>query len=246
MSPRELDLQGAVNVRDLGGLPTADGRTVRSGRLLRSDSLSELTESDVRTLVDELQLELIIDLRAAAEVERDGRGPLAQRPVRFANLPLQGQHQVRLDLAADAGQDGDLAAHYASYLEHSGPNLVAAARLLGQTRTASVVHCAAGKDRTGILVALVLQALGVAAEEVVADYAATAANMPRVRERLFRSPSAQLRETFTVPDWILAAEPDTMRRFLTHLDGWGGAAAYLADQGFSHAELVALRDNLLT
>lgn len=246
MSARELNLQGAVNVRDLGGLPTDDGREVRAGRLLRSDSLSELTAADVRTLVDELRLELVIDLRAEAEVERDGRGPLGELPVRFANLPLHGQHQVRLDLAADAGADGDLAAHYASYLEHSGPNLVATARLLSQTRAASVLHCAAGKDRTGIAVALVLQALGVAEEQVVADYAATAPNMPRVRERLFRSPSAQLREGFTVPDWILAAEPDTMRRFLTHLNGLGGAAAYLADQGLSPAELVALRDNLLT
>jgi protein-tyrosine phosphatase len=245
MTTRTLALHGAVNIRDLGGLPAADGRQVQSRRLLRSDSLAGLNAMDVSTLLDELGLGLIIDLRAPGEVERDGRGPLAEEAVRFVNLPLQGAAQTRLDLSAQ-GSDGDLAVHYAGYLEHSAEAIVSAVRLLADEDTsAAVVHCAAGKDRTGVLVAVVLDAIGVAHEEIVADYAATAANMELVAQRLQSSPSFQLRTGPPVPAWVFAAEPQTMRSFLGHLAENGGAATWLLENGLSAAELDALVFNLL-
>lgn len=243
MSP--LALHGAVNIRDLGGLRTIDGRQVRPGRLLRSDSLAELSGTDVVTLRDEVGLGRIIDLRGAEEVQRDGRGPLAQEAVEFVNLPLRGVGLVRLDVTA-RGSDGDLAAHYVGYLEHGAEAIVAAVRLLaGEQTGATVVHCAAGKDRTGVLVALVLGALGVPDAEIVADYAATAANMAKVVQRLQRSPTMQLRGDFDVPEWVLGAEPDTMHRLLDYLEEHGGATRWLTEHGLSGAELAQLRANLL-
>lgn len=246
MTDRSLVLQGAVNVRDLGGLPLADGGVVRPGRLLRSDSLSSLSTTDVASLLGERRLGLIIDLRAPGEVEVDGRGLLAEEDVRFANLPLRGAAETRLDLAAQ-GEDGDLALHYVGYLEHSAEAVVAAVRLLADHEApTAVVHCAAGKDRTGVLVAIVLDAVGVPHEEIVADYTATAANMHLVAERLASSPSFQRRTGPPVPAWVFAADADTMHRFLSHLTEQGGAAAWLLAHGLTPAELAALRTNLTT
>lgn len=242
-------LHGTANTRDLGGLRTADGQQLKPGRLLRSDSLTELDADDVAALVDELGLVQIIDLRAEREAARDGRGPLAQQPVGYVNLPLGGIGEARVEVAEQLG-DGDLALHYVGYLENGAESIVAAVRLLADGAVPAVVHCSAGKDRTGIVTALVLDALGVPRETIVADYAATAANMPGVLARLRRSATAQRHfdstdVEITVPAWLLGAEPATMRRFLRYLDENGGAARWLLRHGLREEELDALRVNLL-
>ena len=239
-----VNVRGAANLRDVGGLPTADGQHVRPGRLLRSDSLTDLDGPDVSALVDDIGVRLVIDLRAEREAERDGRGPVAEAPVRYVNLPLGGIGEARVDVSAPV-TEGDLALHYVGYQENGADSIVAAVRLLSGTETA-VVHCSAGKDRTGIVVALVLDALGVPHEEIVTDYAATAANMPSVLERLRRSPTGQRHVDTTGPASVLGAEPETMRRFLRYLDENGGAAVWLVKHGLSDAELDALRRNLLS
>ena len=242
-------LHGTANTRDLGGVCTADGRQVKPRQVLRSDSLTELDADDLTALVDGLGLAQIIDLRAEGEATRDGRGPLAGGTVRYVNLPLGGISEARLKATAELGE-GDLALHYVGYLENGAANIVAAVRLLAEGALPVVVHCSAGKDRTGIVVAMVLDALGVPHEAIIADYAATAQNMPRVVERLRRSPSVQGRvgpnqEATMIPAWVLGAEPQTMRRFLRYLGENGGAAQWMLQHGLSTADLDHLRSNLL-
>ena len=242
-------LHGTANTRDLGGLRTADGWQVKPRQVLRSDSLTELDADDLTALVDGLGLAQIIDLRAEREAARDGRGPLAEQAVRYVNLPLGGIGEARLKATAELGE-GDLALHYVGYLENGAANIVAAVRLLAEGALPVVVHCSAGKDRTGIVVAMVLDALGVQHETIIADYAATAQNMPRVIERLRRSPSVRGhggpgQVTPTIPAWMLGAEPETMRRFLRYLGENGGAAEWTLQHGLSTADLDRLRRNLL-
>lgn len=236
---RDVLLEGGLNVRDLGGLPTSDGRRVRPRRVLRSASLAELTGDDVATL-QRWGLRTVIDLRGEAEVERDGRGPLAATDVAYRNVPVVGARSVRLDQAPDL--QGSLLDHYVSYLQTGADAIVGVLRLLLDEAPA-VVHCAAGKDRTGVVVALVLDALGVHRAEIVDDYAATAANMPRVRAQLTASATTQ--QLGSVPDWVLTALPETMEGFLAHLDSVGGPVAWLHEHGLTDAELTSLQAHLL-
>ncbi len=243
MTPRDVALVGAVNVRDLGGLSTLDGRRVRAGKVLRAASLADLTDDDVTTLLD-AGLRTVVDLRGSAEAERDGRGALSGTAVGYRNLPVVGARSVRLDQAEDI-ETGSLLAHYVTYLEASADVVVEVVRLLAQPGgVPAVVHCAAGKDRTGVVVAVLLEALGVERAQVVDDYAATEANMPLVRAQL--SASATTRELGSVPDWVLTAMPETMVGLLEHLDTVGGTVGWLQAHGLTDDELGTLRANLLT
>lgn len=242
MTARDVRLDGAVNVRELGGLSTVGGRRVRAGMVLRSASLADLTGGDVTTLRG-AGLRTVVDLRGGAEVERDGRGPLAGTTVGYRNLPVVGARSVRLDQAEDI-ETGSLLAHYVTYLETSADVVVEVVRLLARPEAVpAVVHCAAGKDRTGVVVAVLLDALGVDRAQIVADYAATEANMPLVRAQL--SASATTRELGTVPDWVLTALPETMEGLLAHLDTQGGTVAWLRSHGLTDDELAQLRATLL-
>ena len=242
MTDRDLPLDGAVNVRGLGGLSTVDRRRVRQGVVLRAASLADLTDGDVTTLLD-AGLRTVVDLRGAAEAERDGRGRLAGTGVGYRNLPVVGARSVRLDQAGDL-ETGSLLEHYVTYLETSADVVVDVLRLLADTTAVpAVVHCAAGKDRTGVVVAVLLEALGVQRAQVVADYAATEANMPLVRAQL--AASATTRELGSVPDWVLTARPETMIGLLAHLDTLGGTVKWLQAHGLTDEELERLRANLL-
>jgi protein-tyrosine phosphatase len=242
VTARDVRLDGAVNVRELGGLSTVGGRRVRAGIVLRSASLADLTDEDVTTLRG-AGLRTVVDLRGGAEVERDGRGPLAGTTVGYRNLPVVGARSVRLDQAEDI-ETGSLLAHYVTYLETSADVVVEVVRLLARPEAVpAVVHCAAGKDRTGVVVAVLLDALGVDRAQIVADYAATEANMPLVRAQL--SASATTRELGTVPDWVLTALPETMEGLLAHLDTQGGTVAWLRSHGLTDDELAQLRATLL-
>jgi protein-tyrosine phosphatase len=242
VTARDVRLDGAVNVRELGGLSTVGGRRVRAGIVLRSASLADLTDDDVTTLRG-AGLRTVVDLRGGAEVERDGRGPLAGTTVGYRNLPVVGARSVRLDQAEDI-ETGSLLAHYVTYLETSADVVVEVVRLLARPEAVpAVVHCAAGKDRTGVVVAVLLDALGVDRAQIVADYAATEANMPLVRAQL--SASATTRELGTVPDWVLTALPETMEGLLAHLDTQGGTVAWLRSHGLTDDELAQLRATLL-
>ena len=243
---RAVPVSGAVNMRDVGGLHTTDGRTVRRGRLVRSDALGRLTDDDVRHLVEELGLALVIDLRTSTELESEGRGPLLDTEVEFTHLSLLAGGQIAADVAPDLA-GGELTAHYLGYLLHSSDKVVEAVGLLAdERRLPAVVHCAAGKDRTGVVVALVLDAIGVVHDEIVADYVATGPNLHAILDRL--KDSALFRDIGieSVPEWVFTAEAETMSAFLDHLAAeHGGSAGWLLAHGLPADRLEALRANLL-
>jgi hypothetical protein len=242
---REITLRGADNVRDLGGLSTGDGRCTRHGRLLRSATLQELTETDMQSLVDGVGLRLVVDLRLPEEAGQQGRGPLAERVGGYANLPFRTAGMVRADVIPDVA-DIDLLTHYRGFLEASGAEIVTAVGLLADPRNQpAIFHCAAGKDRTGVLAAILLDAVGVEEDAIVADYALTGRHMDRVIARLCRLP--WYREAMSLlPTRAHLAEPETMRRFLRDLHTeHGGAATWLIARGLDPAALDTLRWSLV-
>ena len=204
-----LELQGAVNVRDVGGLPTVDGRTTRSGVLLRSDNLQDLTEDDVAQLLEQRGLKTVIDLRSGGEVHLTGPGPLKAshiRDVQHVHLSLipewDGEpDQAEVDRALDdiaqqatlpslpdrsrPSDPTDLAGHYTGYVERAGANIGTALKVLADPASGtSLVHCAAGKDRTGVVIALALSLVGVTRAAVVADYVRSAERAEAILARL--------------------------------------------------------------
>jgi len=269
---RWVRLDGTTNMRDLGGLPTADGGRTVPGRILRSDNLQILSPADVRRLLGEFGLREVIDLRTTAEILLEGRGPLREIPEvihrHFSLIPERGHHT---DVFAVEEDDplGDLpsgwtesvlprqtAPHdqaeppavrsYLGYLSDRGDHVVDALRALAAPQPgASIVHCAAGKDRTGVVVALALAVAGVPHDEIVADYAMTADVIEALVAKLAASPTyAEDMEQRDVASHTPRAE--TMDRVLTLLDErFGGPLGWLESHGFGPGDQAALRARLL-
>jgi protein-tyrosine phosphatase len=252
-----INLDGAVNVRDLSALPTADGQSTVARRLLRGDNLQDLSPSDVRLLVKDIGVTTVVDLRSPAEVASEGPGPLTKvGSVRHAYLSVLPERGAATDAAADAlaiRRDGarsrypdDIrAGYYLGYLEDRPDHVVAALRSVAQAPGAALVHCAAGKDRTGVVVALALSAVGVRRDAVVADYAATAERMRAVLGRL-RASKTYASDLDQAPDDEHMPRAETMTAFLDEVDSrYGGVLRWLARRGFGPSDVESLRVKLL-
>ena len=267
---RWIHLEGTANTRDLGGLPTTDGGRTLPNRILRSDNLQTLSDADVQLLVEKIGLREVIDLRTSAEVLLEGRGPLRSRPEithrHFTLLPERGQYTDVF--AAEEDEVPDLpsgwldsllprhvAEHdegepapvrsYLGYLTQRGDAVVEALRALAaQTEGASVVHCAAGKDRTGVVVALTLAVAGVPHEEIAIDYGLSGEVIDAIIARLRATPTyggdtAQRNTADHAP------RRETMDRVLELLDErYGGPIGWLETHGFGADEQAALRARL--
>jgi protein tyrosine/serine phosphatase len=270
---RWIPLEGTTNTRDLGGLPTRDGGSTQYGRVLRSDNLQTLTVPDVQRLVGELRLTEVIDLRTTAEVLLEGRGPLRELSAvthrHFTLLPERGQRtdvfaveedddEVRAHLPADwvetvlpratasgAEDESPAVRSYLGYLVDGRDNVLAALRALaGGGPGAAVVHCAAGKDRTGVVCALALSVADVEREAVIADYAQTAEVIDALVAKLAASPTyaGDMARRDTASHTPRA---ESMRRVLELLDQrHGGPVGWLTENGFGDAEQAALRARL--
>jgi protein-tyrosine phosphatase len=239
---RFVSLEGCVNFRDLGGYPTADGARVRRGCVYRSDALHFMTPADVARVRDALGVRNVIDLRSTAEVETDGPGPLAAPPVRRHHLPLfdvdrrevHGEHQARA-----------LDETYALMLRFARRPVARALELIAQAEGASVFHCAAGKDRTGVVAAVLLGVLGVPDEHIVADYALTRHALDRITARLRASESYQYIFTELPPE-TLHAEPHTMERLLASVRAeYGDLREYARRAGVGDDVIARLRARAL-
>ena len=246
MEPRDrlVPLSGAFNFRDLGGYVTRDGRVTRWGSLFRSDTLHELTGADVAVLRS-LGLATIIDLRTSRELEETGRGPLAPEPMAYRHLSLISDGGGEA-MAAPAPAGTELSERYLWYLEVGRQSLVEALGVLSDpARLPLVFHCAAGKDRTGVLAALVLDILDVDDEAIVGDYLITAGRMELILGR-YRSDPVIAERMARVPPSRYGVEAETMVRFLAELDArFGGARAWAVSAGVDPGAFDRMEELLL-
>jgi protein-tyrosine phosphatase len=240
---RRVELEGCLNFRDLGGYASADGRTLRRGLLFRSDALHLLTQSDVARIRDELRIGTIVDLRSTRELGSEGRGPLEALPIRFHHLPLVDAFDAN---AASAMREPiDLADRYFRLAEYARAPIARVVETLAESDAPAVYHCAAGKDRTGILSAVLLGVLGVPDEGIVADYALTAESIAAINERLLRSEGYQTMLAALPPD-TMHADAGTMISFLEKMTSrYGSVRDFAEAAGVTPRAIVRLENRLL-
>lgn len=240
--PRWIALEGAVNVRDLGGLPARGGRT-RPGVLLRGDNMAGLTPADVTILVERHRLSRLIDLRSSVELIASGPSPLLAAGITHDHLPLLPDADLARRRRAiqerwASGQPTAFAAGYEEYLDLGLASIAAAFATLAAGGVPALVHCTAGRDRTGALVAILLDAAGVDRTAIVADYAATAERATALAVRL-AGMSGREQEAVLATAARLATHPQTMENLLAHLDAeHGGSIGLLRTAGISKAQLA--------
>jgi protein-tyrosine phosphatase len=252
-----LDWEGCFNVRDLAGLPTVDGRQIRDGALVRADSLNRLTEAGCAA-ARRHGISAVIDLRSAHELGQDE--PLIRRRPGGPTLEQAGAHpfcavegviyrQLRLrdfpdeEFAARVRDCTTQEQVYRSILRDGAGSFARIAReAIAAPPGAVVVHCAIGKDRTGLLIGVLLSAVGVPDDVVAADYARSAECLQPMRA--FRASLGDPVRQFLSDDHL--SPPETMLSLLAELRaGWGGADGYLRAGGLADEELAALRRRLV-
>jgi protein-tyrosine phosphatase len=258
-----IDLEGLANLRDVGGIPTVDGDKIIPGRLLRSDNLQTLSTSDVEQLLG-LGLTDVIDMRSDYEVKQEGPTPLTTSGVRIHQYSLFREWEVGVgedkpdvrpevlpeealpwvDLEPSVQLDNAVASVYFSYLVDRPDSVLAALRTVAQAPGVALVHCAAGKDRTGTIVALALSVADADRQAIIDDYAASSERVAEVVARLKSSPTyAENLEGRDLSSHL--SHPETMISLLRHIDEtFGSVSQMLIKMGWTEEDNEQLRAKL--
>ena len=239
-----VELEGCFNFRDLGSYHTASGQQMRSGLVYRSDGLQHLSAGDLEKLRSELGLRVVIDLRSPLEVEEIGCGEIAHQ-ADIVSVPLFNQTRADADRQSDFPVPENMGELYFLMLQVAGPPIAEVIRLLATAESPAVFHCAAGKDRTGVISAVLLTLLGVPRETIVADYAFSRQNIDRINERLDSSDTYK-NLMHTMPDDAYDADPAAMESFLNRVDdAHGGVEAWAESVGIDRSIRSRLEEKLL-
>lgn len=247
---RTLVLEGAFNARDLGGFETPDGRTVRTRRIYRTANLQRLTDADV-ALIHELGIRTVCDLRSDEELDWTGPSPLLERGViMHAHHPFFDQTTGHSELHPDDPELRQrlwLERGYERMLDISGAAMRDVFGLLTHEESYPLlIHCAAGKDRTGVISALILRALGVADADIVHDYTLSGEQRPApdVLRAFLADYGVVLDDDSDWDPW--QTPPQVMESTLRILDErWGSTEGFLTSIGVSESDIAALRAHML-
>ncbi|MDR2177448.1 MAG: tyrosine-protein phosphatase [Treponema sp.] len=238
--PKFISLEGCLNFRDLGGYTGEGGAVIRYGQVYRADDLSKLSPADI-TRVGELGVSVVIDLRSAVELDR-APNPLCGNPAfSYHHIPiLDGLNSAPGGLP----EIQSLPEMYKSLLSNAGDQIGRVFRILaGREGRGAVFHCTAGKDRTGVIAALILNLCGVADRDIVADYALTYERMRPCFDTITRHAR---QAGVLIPEHLLHSDSAFMKEFLAFLkQNYTGAESYLLGTGLSSRILGSLRDDLL-
>ena len=242
---RDLDWDGLLNARDLGGHPTEDGGETRWGSVVRADSVRQLTEAGWQAVVD-YGVRTIVDLRSDEELAED---PPAEKPVEAVHVSF---FDSRPDVFEEVEQASVAAADHASatrdvyliFLEHFRSNVAAAIRAVANAPDGGVVvHCHGGKDRTGLVSAFLLRLAGVPIEEIATDYSLSEERLRTRHEEWFAQAAdeAELERLHR----ISKTPASSMVQVLDELERrYGSIAGYLKAGGATDEELERARSRL--
>ncbi|WP_433655311.1 tyrosine-protein phosphatase [Nocardia sp. CA-128927] len=238
---RHIAFERLHNFRDLGGYPTEDGQVVRWGRLFRSDSLSKLRDEDWESF-QKLGVTTVIDLRYPWEIDRSGRVP-QHESLDYHNLSIEHRPYNQAALGPDIEAGPYLAERFLEVANDGVDEIRRALEVIAEADGPTVFHCASGKDRTGLLAALVLTLLGVSDEQIIEDFALT----ELATERLVADWRAAYPDKELTWPWYGRAPAEVMRLFLAALAAeHGSVRGYTTDLlGVDDDLVAALRRTLL-
>lgn len=244
---RALTIGGTFNVRDIGGLPTRGGGMVRRGLVYRSGDLGRLTAAgaeDLRTA----GVVTVVDLRRGPEIELHGRYPFERHGIEYRHRPL-------LDWSTTGGPERPaevppdiLDQAYRRMADEGGVNVGRVLTWISEAGTLpALVHCVAGKDRTGLVIAVLLALLDVPDDEIAADYALSAAALAAHRDWAAANDADAAAWMALVPAPLMESDPAAMRSFLDWLrERHGSVAAYAGTIGVGRDTVAALRARLVS
>jgi protein-tyrosine phosphatase len=241
---RRVAFERVFNVRDLGGIGTADGRFVRPGLVFRADGVNRLDGEDLE-VARALGLRTVVDLRTHGEVEHRGRFPDEHIPVQWHHLPVLEHMWSDRDLQATDGAVAFLRDRYLDMLVEGGASIARTVELIAD-ETPLLFHCSAGKDRTGVVAAVVLGLVGVAPEDIADDYHLSAAAMDAFSTWINAEFPEAIDAMSKQPKEYLEAPAEAMVEFLGEVDRVHGSVEQLALQlGVAPATIERLRTRLL-
>ena len=244
---RRIEIEGAFNVRDIGGYETADGRTIRWQTFLRADNVSTLPEHSQDTLTSTIGVRTVIDLRRQEEIDRQPDNVLSRAPhVEYHNVDIVGD--LVFDQVESAEPREKIHASYRNMLDRRGRKFGEALRVMAQPGALpAMYHCMAGQDRTGLISALLLGLVGVPEETIAADYTLTAeyrnyAYLDSNPEPLGVGPTDFAVEGYRAQ----SCPPEVMLDTLRYLDErYGGVETYVRSTGVTNDDIAALRAALV-
>ena len=232
-----IPLEKACNVRDLGGYVTKDGKMTAFGRFLRSDGITELTEAD-KCKLKEYGVKTVIDLRSREELDEKPNSLGQDEDVYYAHFGIL-DHIAQEMYPPHVLERDFLGEMYIIIMEHCQNPLASVFRLMASAEEGCILfHCTAGKDRTGIVAALLLDLAGVDYYDIVANYEVTYTYIRKNLENIVRvAPN--------VPGSIGLSKPQSIELFLGHLHGkYRNAEGYLNHIGISREEVDYIRNRL--
>jgi protein-tyrosine phosphatase len=240
MTERHLTYDLVFNLRDLGGYETADGRTIKWRTLFRADGVHRL-EPEAFT---ELGIRTVLDLRTHGEIEERGR---ASGDHDWHHLPMLKTLWERSSFTEETTAERFLADRYLVMLDEGAESLVTILDLLADPeRVPAVFHCAAGKDRTGVVAAVVLAVLGVDDDVIAQDYGLSRLGMDRMVEYIRETYPDRYDAMSDQPSAFLQAPEAAMRLFLADVEAaYGSLPAYVSSLGVDGSTIDRLRTNLL-
>jgi protein-tyrosine phosphatase len=247
---RQIVFESISNFRDIGGYRTRRGDTVAWRRLFRSGDLHHMTQGDFKKLKEEIRLATVIDLRSGSELENNGKGLLEGSDIKYCNIAFMTDDD-------DPEANGNRYAHCTNmgefYLEMArqkefGQKIVEALEVIADPMNHPIVfHCAVGKDRTGMLAAVLLSLLGVAENDIIEDYALSEPYMDELLARLKNNPPKSGGPPMDIPEYFWKAPPESMALFLTTLrQEYGSVEGYLKAMGMEPSLPERLDKALLT
>jgi len=244
-SDRHYPFEGCFNFRDIGGYLNQDGMRVKKGLYFRTGRQDRMTQKDLAKLSD-LKISTQIDLRKPDEVLDQGKGPLEAMGANYINIaviPEGGSDQLS-KLVGDTGISGK---RYLGYLGFGPTSWLRLFGILSNLENLPVVlHCTAGKDRTGVSTAFLLSVLGVNRDLIEADYLLT--NLDTERQADFIESTVGYPDGYDRESMITAAgvPKDAMKDFLDGVESkWGSAVEYLKKIGVTEEQMEMVRNNFL-
>ena len=247
---RHIIFESVSNFRDIGGYRTRDGYTVAWRRLFRSGELRNMTQDDFKRLTSELGVVSVIDLRSGSELENNGKGLLEGSDIKYCNIAFMTDDddpEANDNRYAHCTNMGEFYLEMARQKEF-GQKIVEALEVIADPMNHPIVfHCAVGKDRTGMLAAVLLSLLGVAENDIIEDYALSEPYMDELLARLKNNLPKSGGPPMDIPEYFWKATPESMTLFLSTLrHEYGSINGYLEHMGMEPSLVGRLESALLT